>query len=99
LPGVLGDDQSAAQDSFVGGLLDYPHYTRPEEIDGQRVPEVLLSGDHARIAAWRNKQALGRTYLRRPDLIEKLDLTAEQRVLLDEYLEELGKQARWPAGE
>jgi tRNA (guanine37-N1)-methyltransferase len=88
LPDVLGDDESAAQDSFMEGLLDCPHYTRPEEIDGRRTPEVLLSGDHAEIARWRMKQALGRTYERRPDLIEKLDLTDEQRALLDDFLEE-----------
>jgi len=88
LPGVLGDDQSAEQDSFTEGLLDYPHYTRPEEIEGQRVPEVLLSGDHARIAAWRRQQALGRSYRRRPDLVDKMELSDEQRALLAEYLEE-----------
>ena len=88
LPDVLGDDESAAQDSFVEGLLDCPHYTRPEEIDGRRTPDVLLSGDHAEIARWRLKQALGRTYERRPDLIRKLELTDEQRALLDDYLKE-----------
>ena len=88
LPGVLGDDESAIQDSFMEGLLDHPHYTRPEEIAGRKVPDVLLSGDHAEIARWRNKQALGRSYERRPDLLEKLDLTDEQRTLLDEYLKE-----------
>ncbi len=88
LPEVLGDDESAAQDSFVSGLLDHPHYTRPEEVDGRSVPEVLLSGDHAAIARWRMKQALGRSMSRRPDLIEKLDLTDEQQTLLDEYLKE-----------
>jgi tRNA (guanine37-N1)-methyltransferase len=88
LPGVLGDDESAAQDSFMDGLLDCPHYTRPEVVAGQAVPEVLLSGDHARIARWRQKQALGRSYLRRPDLMDKMDLTDEQRQLLDEFLEE-----------
>ena len=88
LPGVLGDDESAIQDSFTEGLLDHPHYTRPEEIAGRKVPDVLLSGDHAKIARWRNKQALGRSYERRPDLLEKLDLTDEQRTLLDEYLKE-----------
>jgi tRNA (guanine37-N1)-methyltransferase len=98
MPGVLGDDQSAEQDSFMGGLLDYPHYTRPEDIDGRRVPEVLLSGDHARIAAWRYKQALGRTYLRRPDLVEKLDLSVEQQKVLDDYLQELNERAVEPAG-
>ena len=72
LPGVLGDDESAAQDSFMEGLLDCPHYTRPEEIEGHNVPDVLLTGDHAKIARWRLKQALGRTYERRPELVEKL---------------------------
>ena len=88
LPGVLGDDESAAQDSFMEGLLDCPHYTRPEEIDGRSVPDVLLSGDHAEIARWRMKQALGRTYMRRPDLVEKMNLTDEQQALLDDYLKE-----------
>jgi tRNA (guanine37-N1)-methyltransferase len=91
LPGVLGDDESAAQDSFMGGLLDYPHYTRPEVVDGKRVPAVLLSGDHARIARWRYKQALGRSYLRRPDLVKQLNLDQEQRKLLDEFLNEQGR--------
>jgi tRNA (guanine37-N1)-methyltransferase len=88
LPGVLGDDESAAQDSFMEGLLDCPHYTRPEDIDGRNVPDVLLSGDHAEIARWRMKQALGRSFLRRPDLIEELDLNDEQQALLDEFLKE-----------
>jgi tRNA (guanine37-N1)-methyltransferase len=88
LPGVLGDDESAEQDSFMQGLLDCPHYTRPETIDGRDVPEVLLSGDHAGIARWRLKQALGRTFERRPDLVDKLKLTDEQQALLDDYLKE-----------
>tara|TARA_R110002096_G_scaffold5809_2_gene26804 strand:+ start:2491 stop:3231 length:741 start_codon:yes stop_codon:yes gene_type:complete len=88
LPGVLGDDESAEQDSFMDGLLDYPHYTRPELMEGQSVPDVLLSGNHADIARWRNKQALGRSFLRRPDLLEKLDLNVEQQALLDEFLKE-----------
>jgi tRNA (guanine37-N1)-methyltransferase len=88
LPGVLGDAESAAQDSFMRGLLDHPHYTRPEEIVGRKVPDVLLSGDHDRIARWRQKQALGCSYLRRPDLLEKLDLDDEQQMLLDEFLKE-----------
>jgi tRNA (guanine37-N1)-methyltransferase len=92
LPGVLGDDESAIQDSFMEGLLDHPHYTRPESIDGKRVPAVLLSGDHARIARWRYKQALGRSWLRRPDLVEKLELDSEQRELLDEFLKEQGEE-------
>lgn len=88
LPGVLGDDESALQDSFVAGLLDWPHYTRPEVFEGHAVPEVLASGNHAAIRRWREKQALGRTWLRRPDLIERLTLTAEQRRLLDEFVTE-----------
>jgi len=88
LPGVLGDEESAKQDSFMEGLLDYPHYTRPEDFDGRRVPEVLLSGDHARIAKWRYQQALGRTFLRRPDLMDKLELNDEQQFLLDQFLKE-----------
>lgn len=88
LPGVLGDDESAEQDSFMNGLLDHPHYTRPEVVAGRSVPDVLLSGDHKAIARWREKEALGRTIERRPELIEKLDLTDEQQALLDEYLKE-----------
>ena len=88
LSGVLGDESSAEQDSFAEGLLDHPHYTRPEEIEGQRVPEVLLSGDHGRIATWRMKEALGRTFVRRPDLVALLELNDEQHKLLDEYLDE-----------
>ena len=91
LPGVLGDDESAAQDSFMQGLLDHPHYTRPESIDGHKVPAVLLSGDHARIARWRYKQALGRSFIRRPDLVKKLNLSKEQQQLLDEFLKERGQ--------
>lgn len=90
LPGVLGDEASAEEDSFVRGLLDCPHYTRPEEIAGRRVPGVLLSGDHARIARWREQQALGRTFDRRPDLFGKLALNEEQQALLDEYLKRQG---------
>lgn len=88
LPGALGDEESAQQDSFEGGLLDCPHYTRPDSVEGRRVPEVLMSGDHAKIARWRQKQALGRSMLRRPDMLEKLDLDDEQRALLDEFLKE-----------
>ena len=84
-PGALGDSESAAQDSYMDGLLDCPHYTRPEEIAGQRVPEVLLSGDHAAIASWRRQQALGRTWLRRPDLLERLQLDEEQQALLEAF--------------
>lgn len=88
LPGALGHEDSAEQDSFSKGLLDCPHYTRPEIIDGARVPEVLLSGDHGAIARWRLKQALGRTWLRRPDLLERLELDEEQQELLREFIQE-----------
>lgn len=85
LPDSLGNDESAAQDSFADGLLDCPHYTRPELINGQAVPSVLLSGDHAAIADWRLKQALGRTWLRRPDLLNKIELSEKQTELLEEF--------------
>ena len=88
LPGALGDGASAEQDSFSEGLLDWPHYTRPEEVEGLKVPAVLAGGDHAAIRRWRLKQALGRTWQRRPDLLKRLDLTDEQRTLLNEWLEE-----------
>lgn len=90
LPGALGDAESAAQDSFMEGLLDHPHYTRPERVAGKDVPPVLLSGDHAAIARWRYKQALGRSFLRRPDLLKRLNLDSEQQALLDEFLQESG---------
>jgi tRNA (guanine37-N1)-methyltransferase len=88
LPGVLGDAQSAGQDSFVRGLLDCPHYTRPETFEGAAVPPVLMSGNHAQIGRWRLKQALGRTWRRRPDLLEHYPLTDEERALLEEYKQE-----------
>lgn len=88
LPGALGDPGSAEEDSFANGLLDYPQYTRPEELDGRRVPEILLSGDHERIREWRLKQSLGRTWQRRPDLLERLSLGARERQLLDEFIQE-----------
>lgn len=88
LSGVLGDSRSAQQDSFVDGLLDHPHYTRPPSFAGADVPEVLLSGDHARIARWRKKQALGITWQHRPDLIAKRALSASQQALLEEYIAE-----------
>lgn len=99
LPGVLGHEASAEQDSFSGELaylLDCPHYTRPEEIDGQRVPEVLLSGHHGNIARWRFKQSLGRTWRLRPDLLalrrEKIGLSDEAETLLAEYIREFEEQ-------
>ena len=85
LPGVLGHEESAAQDSFTDGLLDCQHYTRPEEFDGLTVPPVLLSGDHGAIERWRRKQALGRTWLRRPELLEVLELDEESERLLAEF--------------
>jgi tRNA (guanine37-N1)-methyltransferase len=88
LPDVLGDADSAQQDSFMEGLLDCPHYTRPEEVNGQMVPNVLLSGDHKKIDRWRKKQALGRTWLRRPDLLESLQLNDEQKKWLSEFQRE-----------
>jgi len=88
LPGVLGHEDSAREDSFVEGLLDYPHYTRPEEWQGRLVPEVLLSGDHARIRRWRLKEALGRTWLRRPELLSGRELSTEEACLLEEFKQE-----------
>jgi tRNA (guanine37-N1)-methyltransferase len=84
LPGVLGHELSAIEDSFANGLLDCPHYTRPENLNGMQVPEVLLSGNHELIRKWRLKQSLARTWQRRPDLINNLALTEEQQKLLDE---------------
>lgn len=90
LPGVLGHAESAGQDSFsANGLLDHPHYSRPEVWREQAVPEILMSGDHAKLARWRLKQALGRTWLRRPDLLDKLELDAAQQSLLREFVAEL----------
>jgi tRNA (guanine37-N1)-methyltransferase len=94
LPGALGDADSAVEDSFMDGLLDYPHYTRPEEIGGHRVPEVLLGGNHAEIRRWRRKQALGRTWQRRRDLLAVLTLDAEQQELLNEFIAEHRAAAR-----
>jgi tRNA (guanine37-N1)-methyltransferase len=88
LPGSLNDAESASQDSFSAGLLDWPHYTRPEEWSEAQVPEVLMSGNHAGIARWRRKQALGRTSDRRPDMIDEATLSREDRQLLEEYRRE-----------
>lgn len=88
VPSVLGHQASAKEDSFADGLLDHPHYTRPEVLDGMCVPPVLLSGNHAEIDRWRMKQSLGRTWLRRPELLESLALTDEQRMLLAEFQRE-----------
>jgi tRNA (guanine37-N1)-methyltransferase len=86
LPGVLGHADSAEQDSYVDGLLDCPHYTRPEVIEERAVPEVLMSGNHELIRRWRLQQALGRTWLRRPDLLERRRLSSEEQDLLDEFI-------------
>ena len=88
LPGSLGDAESASQDSFSEGLLDWPHYTRPEVWKQRRVPDELLSGNHARVARWRRKQSLARTWARRPDLMDRGELSQEDAALLDECLRE-----------
>lgn len=88
IPGTLGDPESANQDSFVAGLLDYPHYTRPESYQGNRVPEILMSGNHAHIHRWRLQQAIGRTWLKRPDLFDLKfahGMTIEEEKLLEEF--------------
>jgi tRNA (guanine37-N1)-methyltransferase len=89
IPGTLGCAQSAEQESFSDGLLDWPHYTRPASIDGLEVPAVLVSGDHAAIGRWRLRQALGRTWLRRPELLERRGMSGEEKVLLEEFKAEL----------
>lgn len=89
LPGVLGDAESAQQDSFTSGLLDFPHYTKPDFIQGMEVPELLRGGDHKAIARWRLKQALGRTWLRRPDLLRKRKLKDDEQLLLNEFIREI----------
>ncbi len=93
LPGVLGDADSAREDSYAQGLLDYEHYTRPEVYGGQRVPDVLLSGNHEQIRRWRLKRSLGRTWLRRPDLLDKLVLDGESKQLLEEFRQEHAQES------
>ena len=92
LPGALGDGLSAEQDSFVNGLLDCPQYTRPEVYEGEAVPPVLMSGHHAQIERWRLKQSLGRTWLRRPELLERRGLSEVERKLLEEFKQEMDKE-------
>jgi tRNA (guanine37-N1)-methyltransferase len=92
VPGVLGHEMSSVEDSFFDGLLDCPHYTRPEILDDSGVPDVLLSGHHENIRRWRAKQAIGRTWQRRPDLLEGRQLSDEQLTLLDEFISELGSR-------
>jgi tRNA (guanine37-N1)-methyltransferase len=94
LPGALGDGQSAAEESFVAGLLDCPQYTRPETYAGEKVPEVLLSGHHEQIRRWRLQQALGRTWLRRPDLLAARQLSAEESKLLEEFKQDMKSGAQ-----
>jgi|TARA_Y100000310_G_scaffold323554_1_gene384127 tRNA (guanine37-N1)-methyltransferase len=94
IPGVLGHADSAQLDSFWNGLLDYPQYTRPEQIAGLTVPQVLLSGNHQAISQWRLKQSIGRTWQRRPELIEQLQLDNEQRQLLEEFIREVGASSK-----
>jgi len=94
LPGVLGDEESAQQDSFMAGLLDHPHYTRPEQLSHQMVPEVLLGGDHEAIRKWRLKQSLGRTWLRRPDLLIMETLSDEQKALLEQFIAEFRQEVK-----
>ncbi|BDY03754.1 tRNA (guanine-N(1)-)-methyltransferase [Ferrimonas sp. YFM] len=94
VPGVLGKQASAEQDSFSDGLLDCPHYTRPEVLDGQQVPQVLLSGNHESIRRWRLQQSLGRTWQRRPELLDNLALTDEQAKLLAEFVAQQGQDER-----
>ena len=97
LPGALGHAESARQDSFSTDLLDHPHYTRPEVIAGQTVPDALLSGDHARIRRWRLQQALGRTWQKRPDLIQQRSLSEEEQALLAEFISNTTESPQ-PAG-
>jgi tRNA (guanine37-N1)-methyltransferase len=92
LPGALGDWSSAAQESFVNGLLEAPHYTRPEVYEGQAVPPVLMSGHHAQIERWRLKQSLGRTWIRRPELLERRGMSESERKLLEEFKQEMNKE-------
>ncbi len=94
LPGVLGSDRSALEDSFSQSLLEYPQYTRPANFRGHSVPEILLSGNHSAISRWRRKEALKRTYLRRPDLLEKANLSQEDLVLLEEIQKEVKKDKK-----
>ena len=88
LPGVLGHEESAQQDSFMQGLLDHPHYTRPASVDGMDVPEVLLAGNHRAIERWRKKMALGKTWQKRSDLLAQIQLTDSDRQLLQEFIDE-----------
>jgi len=89
LPDALGHTESAVEDSFSNGLLDHPHYTRPEKVENLEVPKVLLSGNHQHIKEWRRKQALGRTHLRRPDVLREKDLSEQDKRLLEDFMKEI----------
>jgi len=91
IPGVLGDEQSSVEDSFYHGLLDYPQYTRPREFINMKVPDILLSGDHGKIARWRKKESLRKTYLRRPDLLDNRELSYDEKNILAEIKGELNE--------
>ncbi len=91
IPGALGHDQSAQQDTFSEGLLDCPHYTRPKDYRGWKVPEVLMNGNHQQIEDWRERQSLGRTWQKRPDLLEHIALDDRRQALLDEYIDEFNQ--------
>ena len=93
IPGALGHEQSAQQDSFSEGLLDSPHYTRPEIINGELVPDVLMNGNHLHIQDWRDRQSLGRTWLRRPDLLDSIELDKRQQQLLQNFIDESEKNS------
>ncbi len=95
IPGVLGDAEAPGKDSFASGLLEGPQYTRPEEFRGMRVPEVLLSGDHAKIARWRRVQAIWRTWQRRPDLLEAAELTPAEQKLIEDFKRGKGPEEPW----
>ena len=86
IPGAIDDIESVKQDSFQAGILDYPHYTKPEEINGMRIPEILVSGNHEKIRIWRRKHALGATWLKRPELLKNVKLSKEDDKLLKEYI-------------
>jgi tRNA (guanine37-N1)-methyltransferase len=88
IPGVVGDADSVSQDSLTTGLLKYPQYTRPEQLGEQKVPDVLLSGNHQQIAAWRLKESLGKTWHRRPDLMKNRVLSRSDQKLIDDYINE-----------
>jgi len=92
VPGAVNDERSIAQDSFAADILDHPHYTRPAQTDGHAVPEILLSGSHQAIAIWRRQNALGKTWLKKPDLLKKLDLSHEDQLLLTEFKQKYGLQ-------